>query len=113
MRFRYEIQEYRQRDRKMAYLILICVIALALVSLGADNPPKGHLVTETYIVSDQDTGLDAIAYKFMAKSSVKRDVREFRSGIIEQNWDAVFQYRYPSIAIYPGDRLQVSYWVNE
>jgi hypothetical protein len=98
-------------------LIIVVIIIAVIASCGNVKPPdepiaKGHLVTETYTVISGDT-LDEISYKFMAKSSVRRDIREFREGIIEENWDSVFKGRYPHGLIYPGDRLVVNYWVQD
>lgn len=92
-------------------LIVAGLIALAVASCGA-NEPKGHLETETYIVSQGDT-LDQISYHYMAKSSVRRDVREFREGIIQLNWEAVFAHRYPHGLIMPGDQLKINYWKED
>lgn len=105
----------RMQNRIMAITMMVAAVVLVITSCGcAEQPPKGHLVTETYIVTHEDSvGLDVIAYKFMAKSSSRyRDVRDFREGIIQENWDAVFYDREPG-RIYPGDRLQISYWVSD
>jgi hypothetical protein len=104
----------RRRKRNLAAILLIGLLITIAVSCGnANRPPvPGHMVTETYIVQSGDT-LDAISYKFMSKSSVLRDVREFREGIIQLNWDEVFKGRYPYGVIYPGDSLLVNYWVKK
>ncbi|SDD88562.1 LysM peptidoglycan-binding domain-containing protein [Sporomusa acidovorans] len=96
----------------LKHLIVVGVIALAVASCGNTEPPKGHLVSETYTVISGDT-LDKIAYRYIVKSSVCRDIREFREGIIELNWDRVFNGRYPHGAIYAGDRLQINYWKED
>lgn len=83
-------------------------IALAVASCG-NAEPTGHMVTETYTVQQGDT-LNEIASKYMQKSSVRRDIREFREGIVETNWDSVFAGRYPHGLIYPGDKLEIRYW---
>lgn len=92
----------------LAWSIAVGMVVFLLT--GMDNQPKGHLVSETYTVSAGDT-LDDISYRYMAKSSVHRDVREFREGIVELNWDK-FAGRVPGM-IYPGDKLLVNYWVAE
>lgn len=89
-------------------LLVVAIITLAVASCG-NAEPKGHMVSETYIVKSGDT-LDAISYQYMAKSSVRRDIREFREGIIQENWDAVFKDRQPYGLIHPGDQLQINYW---
>ncbi len=91
---------------------ILLVIAIVMLTSFGNAEPKGRLVSETYIVKTGDT-LDAISYKFMEKSSVRRDAREFREGIIELNWDAVFKDRQPYGLIHPGDRLQINYYVRE
>lgn len=89
-------------------LVLAGLIAAAVASCG-NAELKGHLVSETYTVKSGDT-LTAISYQFMKKSSVKRDIREFREGIIELNYDRIFKDRYPHGLIIAGDRLQINYW---
>ncbi|SDD39389.1 LysM peptidoglycan-binding domain-containing protein [Sporomusa acidovorans] len=96
--------------KKVAVMGLM--ILLAIASYGNSEPPKGHLVSEFYIVKSGDT-LDEIASKFIAKSSVRRDIREFREGIIELNYDKVFKDRYPYGTIYAGDHLQINYWEED
>ena len=110
MRYSDQIRHQQEHERTMMIIILIAAIGLAVVSCG-NAQPKGNLVTETYIVQAGDT-LDDISYRYMAKSSKPRDVREFRDGIIELNWDAVFASRPPGM-IYPGDHLKINYWVDQ
>ncbi|QDR80201.1 hypothetical protein SPTER_15190 [Sporomusa termitida] len=102
-------------DKKRFFTISLMawlVIVLA-VSCGNSEPvAKGRLVTETYTVVTGDT-LDVISYQFIKKSSVRRDVREFREGIIQLNWEEVFKNRYPHGLIRPGDKLKINYWVEE
>ena len=87
------------------------LVAGAFLCLGADDakPPAGaKLVTETYVVRQGDT-LDAIAWQYMEKNTYgQRDVREFREGIIEGNWD-LFSKQGRSV-IHPGDALKITYW---
>ncbi|MGL5512583.1 MAG: hypothetical protein ACRDBM_05000, partial [Sporomusa sp.] len=82
---------------------------IVLLTSCGNTDPQGTLVTETYIVRSGDT-LDEISYRFMKRSAAKRDVREFREGIIELNWDTVFKDRQPYGLLMPGDRLQINYW---
>jgi LysM domain. len=93
-------------------VVVMGLMILAIANCGNTEAPKGHLVSEFYIVKSGDT-LDEIASKFIAKSSVRRDIREFREGIIELNYDNVFKDRYPHGAIYAGDHLQINYWVKD
>ena len=93
---------------------IICaglLIAGAFLCLGSDDakqPAGSKLVTETYIVLPGDT-LDAIAWKYMEKNNYSpRDIREFREGIIEGNWD-LFSKQGRSV-IHPGDTLKITYW---
>jgi hypothetical protein len=88
-------------------LLVAALIVLAVASCGAEEPPKGHLVSEVYTVVSGDT-LDEISYKFMAKSSVRRDVREFREGVIETNWELLKDR--PHGMICAGDKLVINYY---
>lgn len=99
----------------MKKLFLAFALGAALTfCTGADgHPPSGSkLVTETYIVKSWDT-LWSISDMFMEKNSYgPRDIREFYHGIIELNYDSVFQDR-PQREIHPGDTLKINYWVKE
>ena len=94
---------------------IICaglLLAGAFFCLGSSDdakPPAGAtLVTETYVVRPGDT-LDAIALQYMQKNTYgPRDVREFREGIIEGNYD-LFTKQGRSV-IRPGDSLKITYW---
>lgn len=105
-----KLQHQRKHERLIMAALLVVMIAIAVTSCGCAEQ-KGQLVTEQYTVQAGDT-LDAISYRYMEKSTVRRDVREFREGIIEENWE-VFEGRYPYAALYVGDRLQINYWVGE
>ncbi len=98
-------------SKRLFTLAVLIWMAIVLATYGSAEP-QGRLVSEVYTVRAGDT-LDAISYKYMAKSSVPRDVREFREGVIELNWDRVFRNRYPYGLIYPGDKLVINYWVKE
>lgn len=89
-------------------LVLAGLIIAAAASYG-NAELKGHLVSEMYTVKSGDTLTD-ISYQFMKKSSVKRDIREFREGIIELNYDRIFKDRYPHGLIIAGDQLEINYW---
>lgn len=97
----------KAKDIVCAGLLLVGVF----FSLGYDDakPPKGAvLVHETYIVRPGET-LDEISHKYMKKNTYgPRDVREFREGIIEENWD-LFKEQGRSV-ICPGDALKITYW---
>lgn len=95
----------------MKRIIIAGLITLAVASCGSAEP-RGQLVTETYTVVSGDT-LDAISYRYMAKSAARRDVREFREGIIQENWETVFKDRKPHGLIHPGDKLKINYFVKE
>ncbi len=97
--------------KKIFQLAVMVWMALVLATYGSAEP-QGRMMSETYTVQTGDT-LDGISYKYMAKSSVRRDVREFREGIIELNYDSVFKDRYPHGLIKPGDKLQINYWIKE
>lgn len=97
----------------MKKLIIAALVAAAVASCGnSADTARGELKSEVYIVKSGDT-LDNIAYEFLSKSTVRRDVREFREGIIEFNWDTVFCDRQPYGQIYPGDRLTINYYVGK
>ena len=99
-------------NRQHFQTAILLVIAIVLLTSFGSAEPQGRLVIETYIVKSGDT-LDAISYRFIAKSSVRRDIREFRESIIELNWDTVFKDRQPYGLIHPGDRLQINYWKED
>lgn len=92
---------------------VLTVIAMAALVAGmafeAHQPPKGQLVIEEFTVAPGD-GLDSIAWRVIQKSSVRRDIREVREGIIELNYEQL-KGRPPGL-IYPGEKLKVSYWVK-
>ncbi len=102
------------RKTRFAVIALLAwlVIVLAVSCGNADEPIKGKLVTEVYIVQSGDQ-LWNIAAKYMDKNTYgPREIREFYHGIIELNYDTVFDGREPGL-ILPGDRLQINYWVKE
>lgn len=97
--------------KKIIVLAMLAWLAIVLATYGSAEP-QCRLVSEVYTVRAGDT-LDEISYKYMAKSPVTRDIREFREGVIELNWDRIFKDRYPHGIIYPGDMLQINYWLKE
>lgn len=104
--------QHRQND----FIFLVGIVAMLFIACtgigSAEDPPTGTLVTETYVVVPGDT-LWSISAKYMDKNSFgRRDIREFNESIIELNYDNVFSKR-PDKMIYPGDRLQINYWVSE
>ena len=88
-------------------------IAAATLFLGAVNPwddgKNAVLVEETYVVRPGDT-LWGIAEKYVAKNTgTRRYILEYKSGMEELNpW---LMERHGMI--YPGDRLKLTYWVEE
>lgn len=103
-----------QRRSDAAYIglvaLLVCLVIMPFSCACA--PDSAVKVTETYIVQAGDT-LDAISYRYMTKNDYgPRDVREFREGIIENNWDKVFAGRTPHGLLMPGDKLVINYWVK-
>lgn len=89
----------------------IAAIFFAFCLLGFDEPvPEGAvLITETCTVAQGDT-LDGIASRYMKLNDYgQRDVREFRQGIIEANYDLLGSRPDPAL-IYPGDKLRINYW---
>jgi len=96
-------------NRQHLTTLVFIWLAIVLLTSCGNTEPQGALVTVTYIVQIGDT-LDEISYQFMGKSAAMRDVREFREGIIELNWETVFKDRQPHGLLMPGDRLQINYW---
>ena len=95
------------------WLWVIMLILIAVTPLSCGNSGKTVQVTEVYTVEKGDT-LWGIAGRFIEKNTdSKRDIREFYYGILEQNYDAVFKARGPYYLIYPGDKLEISYWKKE
>lgn len=93
-----------------AFMVVAMAALVAGMAYEANQPPKGQLVIEEFVVAPGD-GLDSIAWRVMQKSSVRRDIREVREGIIELNYEQL-KGRPPGL-IYPGEKLKASYWRNE
>lgn len=90
-----------------AFMVVAMAALVAGMAYEANQPPKGHLVIEEFVVAPGD-GLDAVAWRVMQKSSVRRDIREVREGIIELNYEQL-KGRTPGL-IHPGEKLKVAYW---
>ena len=88
-------------------------IAAAALFSGAVNPwddgKNAILVEEVYTVRPGDT-LWSIAEEYVAKNTgTRRYILEYKSGMEELNpW---LMERHGMI--YPGDRLKLTYWVEE
>ena len=88
-------------------------VAAAALFSGAVNPwddgKNAVLVEETYVVRPGDT-LWGIAEEYVAKNTgTRRYILEYKSGMEELNpW---LMERHGMI--YPGDRLKLTYWVEE
>ena len=114
-----EIKSIRERVRedrpsRLMQLLYVVVVALAVLILtgAADAKYPGHMITDTYVVNEGDTLWD-ISRKYMDKNTYgPRDIREFKEGIIELNYDSVFADRKDG-EIYPGDTLKINYWVRD
>ncbi|TCL40023.1 LysM domain-containing protein [Anaerospora hongkongensis] len=100
-------------SRKSAnWLWLALLILVAVSPLSCGNSAKAIQVTEVYTVEKGDT-LWSIADRYIAKNTYgKRDIREFYHGIIERNYETVFKNRAPYYFIYPGDNLEINYWIK-
>ena len=110
MRFRKSSNFSRKRK---IICILILIITFANTSLSsATEQWSGKLISETYIVKLGDT-LWSISEMYINKNTYgPRDRREFYYGIIEANWDTIFNHR-PVGLIIPGDKLVITYFVKE
>jgi len=91
-----------------------CVIAgLAILFAGAASEPWNDgkdvvLVEEVYVVQNGDTIWD-IAETYCAKNTgTRRYILEYKSGIEEMNPWLLERHGM----IYPGDRLNITYWVK-
>ena len=94
---------------KIVKAAMIVAVAAMVAGMAYEaNTPKGQLVTEVVTVASGET-LWTISERYCAKSSSKRDPREFVQGIIEQNYD-LLKSRPNAAVIHPGDRLTVTYW---
>ena len=88
-------------------------VAAAALFSGAVNPwddgKNAILVEEVYTVRPGDT-LWSIAEEYVAKNTgTRRYILEYKSGMEELNpW---LMERHGMI--YPGDRLKLTYWVEE
>lgn len=106
----------RNREKRYWYqmvgaALIIALLALALVSCGANyEPPKKEMVVITHVVVDGET-LWGVAGKYITPD---RDIREFIEGIYELNYDRVFLNReqngVPRKMVFPGDELEIRYW---
>ena len=90
-----------------------CVIAgLAILLAGACNPwddGGAVLVEETYVVRPGDT-IWGIAETYCSKNTgTRRYILEYKEGVYENNPWLVDRKG----AIYPGDKIKVTYWVKE
>lgn len=88
--------------RNMLTCIIICVIVL-LTSMSAVSAKTYYVVTHT--VEEGET-LTGIAYKYITPD---REIREFREGIVELNYDEIFNDRNPPEVV-AGDVIRVSFW---
>lgn len=106
-------------DNKVKKIFLTGIVAISLIVITtiicgfADKKPRGELITETYIVQ-QDDNLWLIADKYMQKNDYgPRDIREFVHGIVELNYEGIFKNRDGNHVIYPNDELKINYWVKK
>ena len=93
-------------------LIGVAFVAAAALCSGAVNPwvdgEKAVLVEETYVVRPGDT-LWGIAEEYCAKNTgTRRYILEYKSGVEENNPWLLDRHGM----IYPGDRLNITYWVK-
>lgn len=97
---------------KFILAITFIISALALVSGFKNDDQKNYImVTEYYIVQDNDD-LWQIASKYIDKNSYgTRDIREFIDGIKQINYK-----KYPDIKgnlIRKNDKLEIHYWIRK
>lgn len=96
------------QERTLNIILLGVIVLLAITELGFGDPPQGTYHSEIYIVQPGDT-LWTIAETYIQKNTYgPREIREFYYGIIEGNWP-LFEGRQPG-AIYPGDKLTITWW---
>ena len=95
-------------------IIVGCVLAgLAILFSGAVNPwddgKNAVLVEEVYVVKPGDTLWDIAEMYLRKNTGTCRYILEYKSGMEELNpW---LMERHGMI--YPGDRLKLTYWVEE
>ena len=101
-----------QRGAGTTFIVVVLLAVLMILSVLSCGNAGGKSVTETYIVQPNDT-LWQIAGKYMEKNTYdKREIREFYWGIIENNYE-LFKDRAPRRDIYPGDKLEIVYFMKE
>lgn len=88
--------------RTMLTCAWICVIVM-LTSISAVSAKTHYVVTHTVEAGET---LTSIASKYITPD---REIREFREGIVELNYDEVFSGRKPPEVI-AGDVIKVSFW---
>ena len=93
---------------KVVGLLMVAVFCMGMVVQSQVELHTGAvLVTEMATVAPGD-GLDAIAARYMRDNTyAPRDIREFREGLIEANYDL---WRERDGVLQPGDKLVVNYW---
>lgn len=88
-----------------------CVIGAALLCAGMaayDDGKNAVLVEETYVVRPGDTLWD-IAETYCSKNTgTRRYILEYKSSIEKMNPWLLERHGM----IYPGDRLNITYWVK-
>lgn len=92
----------------LGLLIASCITGFDKQS---NTPINQQPEEEIYIVQDGDT-LWSIASEYMDKNTYgKREIREFKEGIIQENYK-----KYPDIKsglIRKNDRLVIHYWIKK
>lgn len=84
--------------------IFLSLLLLAFSSVCSAHPTMR--MEAVHIVKEGET-LESIAKAYMTKD---REIREFKEGIVELNYETLFETRIDK-RVHPGDRLVIGYWL--
>lgn len=88
----------------MKKVVLVLLLLLSMASLCSANPTMR--LEATHVVKEGET-LDSIAKAYMTKD---REIREFKEGIVEMNYEMIFEKRIDK-RVRHGDKLIIGYWI--
>lgn len=99
----------------MKYLVSAIALSASVcfsgVSYAQEEPYVRNVVV--YVAEDGDT-IQSIAETYIKKNTYgQREIREFKSGIVEENPWLVDRKSGNDFKVQKGDRIEISYWVKK